>query len=96
TFTSGITSGSVQVMKSQGQWMVTFGEDFIHDGAPDPWIALGKDGFQRHGIIGELKQFKGAQSYPIGEKLNPEDFNEVYIWCVEHNTSLGRAKLVWQ
>ncbi|MEM7214807.1 MAG: hypothetical protein AAF423_04625 [Pseudomonadota bacterium] len=95
SFTSGITSGSVLVRETGGQWVVTFGEDFVHDGSPDPWIAFGRDGFQRHGIIGKLNQLSGSQSHLVGPKLHPPDFNEVYIWCVEHNTSLGRARIIW-
>ena len=95
TFGKGSTHGSVKIEQRNGEWILTFGDDFFHEGSPDPWVALGKDGFQRSGIIGELKQFKGTHSLVI-EKLNPQDFNEVYVWCVEHNSSLGRAMLVWE
>lgn len=89
------TQGSVKIHKENGQWLITFGEDFLHEGSPDPWVALGKDGFQRSGIIGELKQFKGAHSFVV-ERLDPTKFNEIYIWCVQHNSNLGRAKIAWQ
>lgn len=95
-FSSGFsTSGSVKITQENGQWLITFGEDFLHEGSPDPWVALGKDGFQRSGIVGELKQFKGMHSIAV-ERLDPTEFNEVYIWCVLHNANLGRAKLVWE
>jgi len=94
-FTSGITRGTVEIRRDAGKWVLHFNEGFVHDGSPDPWVALGENGFQRHGIIGELKSNSGAQKYPIGPKLDPRTFHEVYIWCVEHNTSLGRARLKW-
>lgn len=89
------TQGSVKVHQKNNQWLITFGEDFFHEGSPDPWVAFGKDGFQRSGIVGELKQFKGTHSFVV-ERLDPTDFNEVYIWCVQHNSNLGRAKITWQ
>jgi len=89
------THGSVEVHQVKGKWVITFGEDFVHEGSPDPWIALGKGGFQRSGIIGELKQYRGKHSVAL-ERLNPTEFNEIYIWCVLHNSNLGRAKIVWE
>ncbi|WP_171136365.1 MULTISPECIES: hypothetical protein [unclassified Ruegeria] len=94
-FTTGSTAGGVSLFQNADQWAVYLEMDFVHDGSPDPWVALGQDGFRRDAIIGELTQFRGAQSFPIGPKLTPIEFNEVYIWCVQHNTSLGRARLTW-
>jgi len=96
TFAKGFsTTGSVKIHKENDQWLITFGKDFVHEGSPDPWVAVGKNGFQRAGIVGELKQFKGSHSFVI-ERLDPTEFNEVYIWCVLHNANLGRAKVVWE
>ena len=94
-FTSGITKGEVCVTQRKLEWHIEFRDNFVHEGSPDPWVALGKDGYQRSGLIAELKQFKGAQSHTINPKVDPRLFNEVYIWCEQHNTSLGRAKLTW-
>ena len=93
-FTKTITKGNVSLVKRGNAWAVRLEDNFILDGSPDPWVALGNDGFQYRGIIGELVQLSGAQEFPIGALLNPRDFNEVYIWCVDHNISLGRAALI--
>ncbi|MDA7964263.1 twin-arginine translocation pathway signal protein [Ruegeria sp.] len=94
-FTTGSTSGGVALYQDGERWAVFLEDDFAHEGSPDPWVAFGQDGFRRDGIIGELAAFEGPQVYPVGPKLNVTEFNEVYIWCVEHNTSLGRARLSW-
>lgn len=96
SFTSGVTSGKVYIIQIDKEWFVKFRDDFLHEGSPDPWVALGKDGYQRSGLIAELKQFKGTQKHKINPKIEALQFNEVYIWCEQHNTSLGRAKLIWQ
>ncbi len=36
------TSGSVTVTKQDGQYVIELGGDFSFDGAPDPYVALGK------------------------------------------------------
>ncbi len=95
-FTTGSTSGGVSLYQDGDHWAVYLETDFDHEGSPDPWVALGQNGFRRDAIIGELVEFKGDQTYPIGPKLNASEFNEVYIWCVEHNVSLGRARLTWR
>lgn len=94
-FTTGSSSGGVSIYQDEERWVVFLEDDFVHEGSPDPWVAFGRDGFRRDGIIGELTAFNGPQVYPVGPKLNVTEFNEVYIWCVEHNTSLGRARLSW-
>lgn len=94
-FTSGVTKGLVCINQHGLEWFVEFRDNFVHEGSPDPWVALGKDGYQRSGLVAELKQFKGAQRHIINPKIDPRQFNEVYVWCEQHNTSLGRARLNW-
>lgn len=93
SFQGGRTTGDVTVTKIDGQWVVRLEENFVHEGAPDPWVALGKDGFRRDAQLGPLREDRGTQTYPIPERFGPGDFNQVYIWCQEFSTSLGRAWL---
>ena len=92
SFTSGRTTGSVQMMQIDGQWIVRLGEDFDHEGSPDPWVALGANGFRRDAQLGPLRANTGTQVYPLGPR-DPSDFNEVWIWCQRFSTPLGRARL---
>ncbi|WP_350336067.1 DM13 domain-containing protein [Coralliovum pocilloporae] len=86
-----ITTGKVEVKKEGGYYVVKLGKDFSLDGAPDPWVGLGKNG--KYGAeIAVLKNKDGAQTYKIkADKAG--DFNEVYIWCKKFTVPLGVAKL---
>ncbi|MEM8791153.1 MAG: DM13 domain-containing protein [Pseudomonadota bacterium] len=92
-FVGGRTTGSVSIIQQDGQWFVRLGADFLHEGAPDPWVAFGKDGFRRDALLGPLREDEGEQLYPVPERLDPAEFNQVYIWCEQFSTSLGRAWL---
>lgn len=92
TFTSGRTTGSVQLIQHDGIWVVRLGDDFDHEGSPDPWVALGSDGFRRDAQLGPLNSDTGQQDYPLGPR-DPAEFNEVWIWCQRFSTPLGRARL---
>lgn len=67
--------------------------DFTFDGAPDPKVALGKNGYDKKTLMGLLTSNKGASSYVIPAGIDPADYNEVWIWCEKFNVSLGVAKL---
>ena len=90
-----ITKGGVTVVKNaDGSATVTFGAGFSLDGAPDPRVGFGKDGeFVEASDLGELKSLNGAQTYIVPASINIEDFNELYIWCLEFSVPLGVADL---
>jgi hypothetical protein len=98
TFTGAsdhITTGDVTITENaDGTSTVTFGSDFSLDGAPDPRVGFGKDGtFVALSDLGELQNLNGAQSYIVPASLNIDDYNELYIWCLEFAVPLGVAKL---
>ena len=67
-------------------------EDFRFDGAPDPKIALGKDGtYNPATLSGPLKNFSGASSFELPDGVNPDDYNEVWVWCERFNVGLATA-----
>ena len=89
------TTGTVTVSKSGGKITVTLGESFSFDGAPDPYVALGK-GIQPvpGGLLQILKNNTGSQTYSISAKsLDLEQVNSVVIWCKKYAVPLGVAKL---
>ena len=90
-----ITTGGVTVTKNaDGTSTITMASNFTFDGAPDPQIGFGKDGtFIPATTVGKLKSDTGAQSYIVPASINPDDFNEVYVFCVKFNVPLGIAKL---
>lgn len=92
-FAGGRTAGTVSIVERDGAWFVRLEADFTHEGAPDPWVAFGKDGFRRDALISPLTSDAGEQLYPIPDRLDPAEFNQVYIWCEQFSSSLGRAWL---
>ncbi|WP_299047815.1 DM13 domain-containing protein [uncultured Tateyamaria sp.] len=98
TFTGAsdhITTGAVEVVKNaDGSHTIVLGEDFSLDGAPDPRVGLGKDGFYNGntdaGVLGSLT---GGQSFVVPAGVDVSEYNEVYIWCEKFSVPLGIAKL---
>lgn len=84
-----ITTGTAEIAGNQ----VNLLDDFTFDGAPDPKVALGKDGYDKNTLMGLLKSNSGASSYEIPAGIDPSEYNEVWIWCERFNVPLGVAKL---
>lgn len=87
------TSGAAAIVEQGGRHFVSLGTDFAFDGAPDPKMALGADGYRADTLLGPLQSNDGAQSYPLPDALDPAEFNEVWLWCEEFDVPLGRAAL---
>lgn len=70
-------------------------DDFVFDSAPDPRVALGKDGVYDPAtvqtVVLEPGQYKGASSWELPAGVNPDDYNEVWIWCERFSVGLAIA-----
>lgn len=88
-----VTTGSVQIVHTEGGYQAILSADFSLDGAPDPKVAFGKDGAVDGAIFAKLKSLTGQQVYAIPAELDPADFNEFYIWCERFAVPLGVASL---
>jgi hypothetical protein len=84
-----VTTGTAEIADN----MVNLLSDFTFDGAPDPQVALGNNGYDASTLMGLLQSNSGEQSYEIPAGINPDDYNEVWIWCVRFNVPLGVARL---
>ncbi len=88
------TSGSVTVTKQDGQYVIELGGDFSLDGAPDPYVALGKQKKPlKGGLIAVLKSDKGAQRYAIDASATLDGATQVIIWCKKYSVPLGVAEI---
>ena len=88
-----ITTGTGSVFLTDAGWVVSLGSDFTFDGAPDPKVAFGNDGYDSNAILGKLESDTGAQTYVIPASLDVGDYNEIWIWCEQFDVPLGVAKL---
>ena len=90
-----VTTGSVEVIKNaDGSHTIVLGDDFSLDGAPDPRVGLGKDGFYNGNTdSGALGNLTGGQSFVVPAGIDIAEFNEVYIWCEKFSVPLGVATL---
>ena len=86
-----VTTGRVEVVSADGKATINLLDDFTFDGAPDPKVALGKDGYDPKTLMGLLKSNTGASSYEVPAGINVDDYNEVWIWCEKFNVPLGVA-----
>lgn len=87
------TSGSVSIVQTAQGTMVVFGADFSFDGAPDPKVGFGHDGFDEGSLIAPLQSNAGEQIYVVPATLDVSQYNEVYVWCEEFSVPLGVARL---
>lgn len=87
------TSGSAAIVDQDGRRYVSLGTDFAFDGAPDPKVALGRDGYDPDTLLGPLQADAGAQTYPVPGRVDSDAYNEIWIWCERFDVPLGVARL---
>ncbi len=88
-----VTTGHARILRSNGQWLVELEDDFFFDGAPDPKVALGNQGYDADTILSPLRTDQGRQAYALKAGLDIGDYTQVWIWCERFNVPLGVAEL---
>ena len=88
-----ITTGTVSIQRIDGKTYAGLGPDFSLDGAPDPTLGFGKNGFVKASEFAQLRDLTGQQVYELPRDLNPANYNEFYVWCAEFSVPLGVADL---
>ncbi len=86
-------SGGVRVLKTPQGAVVVLGPDFKFDGAPDPKLGFGKNGYVKSTQFSVLKSKSGEQTYDIPATIDPADYTEVWVWCEKYSVPLGVANL---
>ncbi len=86
-------SGGVSVVKTPTGVAVVLAPDFKFDGAPDPKLGFGKNGYVKSSQFSALKSNSGAQTYEIPSTIDPADYTEVWVWCEQYSVPLGVATL---
>lgn len=88
-----VASGTVKVSKTSSGTVVTLEKNFSFDGAPDPKLGFGRNGYDPKAKFSELKSNKGKQVYEIPSSIDASKYNEVWIWCQQYNVPLGVAAI---
>lgn len=88
-----ITTGGVTIERQGDVTIVRLHGDFSLDGAPDPKVALGRDGYDAATLMGPLTALNGEQVFVIPANIDEADYNEVWIWCERFSVPLGHADL---
>ncbi len=86
-------SGGVRVLKTTQGAVVVLGPDFKFDGAPDPKLGFGKNGYVKSTQFSALESNSGEQTYDIPATIDPADYTEVWVWCEKYSVPLGVATL---
>lgn len=88
-----VTTGHASIGRIGKQWVVILEDDFTFDGAPDPHVALGSNGYRKDASLALLSSNNGKQVYAIPASLDVGKFNEIWIWCDKFAVPLGVASL---
>ena len=83
----------MSVRKTSSGTVVVLAPDFSFDGAPDPKLGFGKNGYDASTQFSALRSNSGEQSYEIPASVDPEDYTEVWVWCEQYAVPLGVATL---
>ena len=86
-------SGGVRVVKTGTGIAVVLGPDFKFDGAPDPKLGFGRNGYVESTQFSALRSNSGEQTYEIPAAIDPADYTEVWVWCEKYAVPLGVANL---
>ena len=86
--------GTAKLIKSGKKYFVRLESDFKVTNGPDLFVHFGKDGeYTAAARLGKLKGSEGGQNYEVPAELNPENFNEVWVWCRAFSVPFGKAVL---
>ncbi len=86
-------SGEFQIIKKGEIHYLVLQDNFQFDGAPDPKIGFSKnDEFSEDTLFSGLNLDEGKQIYRLPFDFNPDQYDEVTLWCDKFNADLAEAK----
>lgn len=84
-------TGAVAVIRGDDGTRVVLTEDFSLDGAPDPKLGFGRDGYAADTQFGALRRLEGRQVYELPAGIDPAAYDGLYVWCEKFSVPLGYA-----
>ena len=88
-----VTTGGVSIEKTAEGYLLVLEESFSFDGAPDPQLGFGKNGYDGSTRFTLLKANSGKQVYKVPANIDVSQYNEVWVWCERFSVPLGVATL---
>lgn len=86
--------GTAKIIESDGKHYLRFESDFRVTNGPDIFVYLGRDGeYDANARLAALKGNVGSQNYEIPEGIDPDDYNEVWVWCRAFSVPFAKAEL---
>ncbi len=86
--------GTAKLIKSGERYFMRLENDFKVTNGPDLFVHFGKNGeYAAEARLGKLKGSKGGQNYEVPPEINPENYNEVWVWCRAFSVPFGKAVL---
>ena len=86
-------TGGITILNVDSGAIVVLEPNFLLDGAPDPKLGFGKNGYDASTQFTILESNAGVQVYAIPESIDPTEFNEFWVWCDQFDVPLGVATL---
>lgn len=87
-------SGTARIIKVGGKNYIRFEEDFTVQNGPDLYVGLGANGqYIKGSELDKLKGNVGSQNYELPESMNPDDVQEIWIWCKLFSVPFAKAVL---
>jgi len=72
---------------------VTLEQNFSFDGAPDPKLGFGRNGYDPKAKFPEFRSNKGKQVYEVPASIDASQYTEIWIWYQQYNVPLGVAAI---
>ena len=88
-----VTKGGVTITRTAEGAVVVLERDFSLDGAPDPKLGFGNDGYDSSTQFSPLRSNTGKQEYTQPASIDPATYNEIWVWCERFSVPLGVAEL---
>lgn len=86
--------GTAKLLQSGSEHYIRFEDDFDITNGPDLLVYLGKNGeYDPNAVLGDLKGNSGGQNFLVPATINPDDYDEVWVWCRRFSVGFGRAVL---
>ncbi len=89
-------SGGYSIVEKGGKQSLVLADDFLLDGAPDPYVVLSADDMGSGGRtlnLGALTRKKGSSTFAIPAGTDLAQYTHVLVWCKKYNVTLGSAAL---